>query len=323
MCGFTAVPESKVSMGLSNQMSCWEHEGHLLGSNTERATLWPFSTSPIYTFGTVHIRCTWIIRSGVSHGWLLLQTSEMIVSCINEHVCVGCVCYMWENILLSRHVGSVLLIVDTKQPQGEGTDTYIWLGTISVTENRLLGTFNGTRRQQSDKRDIFLLSSVQWEWPQQTRVRLSATLVKHDKGKGPAAAALTAPSKHRKKPQRWNYSPKLPVWAAYCCWVFRWGSWAVLWSSRWPCAALWLKARRLPLRAAVRQCDAVETRYAAAERRRRRSGAAPSLASSSFSTSFSLLLSHAPRTHAVHGLTGRSTRSSFRFNKGEEIKIHI
>lgn len=209
MCGFTAVPESKVSMGLSNQMSCWEHEGHLLGSNTERATLWPFSTSPIYTFGTVHIRCTWIIRSGVSHGWLLLQTSEMIVSCINEHVCVGCVCYMWENILLSRHVGSVLLIVDTKQPQGEGTDTYIWLGTISVTENRLLGTFNGTRRQQSDKRDIFLLSSVQWEWPQQTRVRLSATLVKHDKGKGPAAAALTAPSKHRKKATKMELFPQV------------------------------------------------------------------------------------------------------------------
>lgn len=190
-------------------------------------------------------------------------------------------------------------------------------------ENSLLETFNGTRRQQSDESHIFLLSSVQREWPQQTRVSLSATLVKHDKGKGPAAAALAAPSKHRKKPWRWKYSPKLPVWAAYCWRVFRRGSWAALWSSRWPRAALWLKARHLPLRAAVPQCDAVETQHAAAESRRRRSGAGPSLASSSFSTSFSLLLSHVPRTHAVHGLTGGSTCSSFRFNKCEEMKIHI
>lgn len=118
----------------------------------------------------------------------------------------------------------------------------------------------------------------------------------------------------KKKPQRWTHSPKLPVWAAYCCWVFQWGSWAALWSSRWPCAALWLKARHLPLRSAVRRCDAVETRYAAAERRRS-SSVGPSLASSSFSTSCSLLLSHGPRTHAVHGLTVTSTHSSFRFNK--------
>lgn len=61
---------------------------------------------------------------------------------------------------LSGDVGSVLLIVCTKQPHGEGTDTRTWLGTISAAGNRLLETFNGTRRQQSDKRDVFLLSSV-------------------------------------------------------------------------------------------------------------------------------------------------------------------
>lgn len=38
-CAFTAVSESKVSLGLGNQMPGWEHKGHFLGSNTVRAGL--------------------------------------------------------------------------------------------------------------------------------------------------------------------------------------------------------------------------------------------------------------------------------------------
>lgn len=39
LCAFTAVSESKVSSGLSDQMPGWEHKGHFLGSNTMRAAL--------------------------------------------------------------------------------------------------------------------------------------------------------------------------------------------------------------------------------------------------------------------------------------------
>lgn len=190
-------------------------------------------------------------------------------------------------------------------------------------------------RDNSRVRENFHLSPVLWCWPPQARVGLSATLIKHDKGKGPATAALSAPSKYKKKPQKerqrqknkklpntsnWLsplfiplFFPKLPVWAACCCRVSHWGSWAVPWSSRWPFAALWLKAQHLFWHFGVCQCDAVGTPCAAAEKRR--SSAGLSLASSSSSTSFSLLSSLVPKAQAVHRLTGGSTRRRLRFDK--------
>lgn len=204
-------------------------------------------------------------------------------------------------MLLSRTMLTVLLIVYTKQLQG--------------------------RRQQHIYDSAFLKHSMAQDDSSQDRGVYSSLLYsgsdlsRHGSACQPHLLSMIRAKDLLllllllltvKKTQRWKRFPKLPVWSAYCCWVFQWGSGAVLWSSRWPCAALWLKTRHLPLRSAVRQCDAVETRSAAAERRR---SVGPSLASSSFSTSFSLFLSHVPRTHAVHCLTVGSTHSSWRFNK--------
>lgn len=200
-----------------------------------------------------------------------------------------------------------------------------------------------SEREKHREREILIPSSAPWCWPPQARVGLSATLIKHDKGKGPATAALSAPSKYKrttkKKRQRQKNKklpntynrlplfshfpvlfPKLPVWAACCCRVSQWGSWAAPWSSRWPFAARWLKAQHLSWHFAVCQCDAVGTLRAAAEKRR--SSAGSSLASSSSSTSFSLLSSLAPRAHAVHRLTGGSTSRHLRVDKcTEQIPI--
>lgn len=166
----------------------------------------------------------------------------------------------------------------------------------------------------------------------QTSIGLTTTIIKLDKGKGPATAALTAPYKERWKNKNLQnnyiqfshllfslFSPKLPECAAWCCRVSQWESWAVLWSSHWQFASLWLKAQHLSWHFAVCQCDAAGTLCAAVEKRR--SSVGLSLASSSSST-FSLLLSLGPRTHVVHRLTGGSTCRSLTLKSLKKIPIY-
>lgn len=204
-------------------------------------------------------------------------------------------------------------------------------------------TAESERRKWGNEK--FLLSYALWCWPPHARVSLSATLIKHDKGKRPATAAPLSPHKihtriknTRLKTKKKNFKhfsrvffpplfkplfppSKLPVWAAYCCRVSHWGSWAVPWSARWPFAVLWLKAQHPSWHLGVCQCDAVGTLCAAAEKRRSSAGLSLASASSSY-TSFSLLLSLVPRAHAVHRLTGGSTRRRHRFDKcTEQIPI--
>lgn len=170
---------------------------------------------------------------------------------------------------------------------------------------------------------------------------LSDSLMKHDRGKrcDQAALSLCPQGKCKRNTKRKNrarktepanylqlaflfllislvFPFKLPVWAACCCTVSLWGSWAAPWSSRWPFAVLWLRAQHLSWHFAVCQRDAAGTLCAAAGKRR--SSAGSSLASSFFSTSSSLPLSLGPRAHAVHRLTGGSTRKHLSVDKWTE-----